>query len=85
MFSFIYPAPGDYPVFSMVVTFPVGQTRRTISVGTNQDSTVESDETFSLRLSSPSSGVTIGSRSTASITIQDRKAMPMQLLLLLML
>jgi len=60
----------------MTVTFPVGQTRASISVGTSQDSNAESDETFSLMLSNPSTGVTIGSRNSASITIQERKIMP---------
>ena len=51
-------APSDYTATSGTLTIPAGQTSQTVSVSVNGDTTVESDETFYVNLSSPN-GATI--------------------------
>ena len=65
-------APGDYTANSGTVTFAANETARTISVATVNDTAVESTETLTVTLSSPSSGFTISDSSgTGSIIDND--------------
>jgi hypothetical protein len=64
-------AGSDYTAVSQDVTFAVGETSKTISIPITNDSLPESDETVALSLSSPSAGATLGSPSTATLTIVD--------------
>lgn len=66
-------APGDYTANSNTLTFTSAQTTQTVSVTTINDATVESAEAFTMALSSPSSGATIGT-GTATATINDNDA-----------
>jgi hypothetical protein len=52
-------APGDYTAKSGTVSFSSGQTSKTITVTTIDDSTTESTETMKVTLSNPSSGAAI--------------------------
>ena len=60
----------DFYANSGTVSFAAGVTSQTINVATIDDSSVESSETMSVTLSSPSSGATIGT-ATGSGTIND--------------
>src|SRR5205807_9202686 len=51
------------------VTFGPGVVSQTILVTIANDSTYENDETFTVTLSNPSSGTTIGTPDTATVTI----------------
>lgn len=61
-------SPADYSAATGTVTFQPGQTSRTISVLVNGDRTKESNETFTVQLSTSSSQVEF-SDSTATATI----------------
>jgi hypothetical protein len=67
-------APGDYTAKSGTLTFSTSQTSLPVSVATVDDTTVESAETFSMSLSSPTGGATLGTLSTATATINDNDA-----------
>jgi len=62
-------AGSDYIAGSGTVTFAVGETSKTVSVGVVGDGTVESDEIFTVTLSNPS-GATL-SRTVATGTIAN--------------
>jgi YD repeat-containing protein len=64
-------APGDYTSASGTLTFTSAQTTNTASVSTIDDSGIEPAETFSLALSSPTNGATLGSPASATGTIND--------------
>ncbi|MDX6678526.1 MAG: hypothetical protein QOE31_2578, partial [Solirubrobacteraceae bacterium] len=68
-------AGSDYTAASGSVTFVAGATSATISVTVLGDGAVEADETFSVTLSSPSSGLTLGT-SSATVTITNDDAAP---------
>ena len=61
---------GDYAGSSGTVTIAAGSSSATISVPTREDKQAEADETFSLRLTSATGGVTLGT-DTATATILD--------------
>jgi hypothetical protein len=67
-------AGSDYTTVSQDVSFAAGETSKIVSVPITDDSLVEGSETVSLALSSPSAGTTLGSPSTATLTIQDNDA-----------
>jgi YD repeat-containing protein len=66
-------APGDYTAKSGTLTFTTTQTSQTVSVVTTDDAAVESTETFSMSLSTPTGGATIAT-GTATATINDNDA-----------
>jgi hypothetical protein len=61
----------DFTATSGTLTFTSAQTSQTVSVPTIDDATVESAETFSLALSSPTGGAALGTPSSATATIND--------------
>jgi hypothetical protein len=64
-------AGSDYTAKSGALTFTTAQTSQTVNVVTIDDATVESAETFSMSLSSPTNGAALGTPSTAAATIND--------------
>lgn len=54
-----------------VLMFNAGETSKTFSVAICDDASVESAEAFDVTLSTPTGGATLGSPSTASVTIND--------------
>lgn len=71
-------APGDYTTTSGTLTFTSAQTSQTVSVPTIDDTTVESAETFTMSLSGPTGGATLGTPSSATATINDNDSAPNQ-------
>ena len=63
-------AGSDYTSASGTLTFSPGQTEKPLSITLKDDSTVEPNETFEVRLSSPSKA-TLGSPSKTAVTITD--------------
>lgn len=63
-------SPGDFQQGSGTLSFAAGETSKTISVTTVDDLQAESEESFSVTLSSPSGGAVIGDGS-ATGTISD--------------
>jgi len=61
----------DYFGAAPTVTLAAGETSQTVSVVLINDTDSESDETFNVRLFSPTGGATIGSIRTADVTIVD--------------
>lgn len=70
-------APGDYTATSGTLTFLAGETSKTVSVPTIDDTVVESAETFTMTLSSPSGGATLETAS-ATATINDNDVLTNQ-------
>ncbi len=64
-------AGSDYAATSGVLNFSAGQTQQTISVAIKDDTITEGSETFSVRLTNPSTGATLGGQSVATATILD--------------
>jgi hypothetical protein len=64
-------AGSDYTTTSGTLTFTSTQTSQTVNVPTIDDSIVENAETFSMALSSPTGGSTLGTPSSATATIND--------------
>ena len=60
----------DYTAATGSLTFAVGETSKQISVATQTDSVVESDETLQMRILS-ATGATVGTPATATATIKD--------------
>ena len=67
-------AGSDYTAVSQTVSFAAGEATKTVSVPIKDDGLLESSETVSLSLSSPSAGTTLGSPNRATLTIQDNEA-----------
>lgn len=61
----------DYVATSQTVTFDPGELTKTVNITLCPDVAGESGETINLALSSPSAGTTLGSPSTAVLTIID--------------
>jgi Calx-beta domain len=64
-------ADGDYAAATGTVTFNPGQTAQTVDVTVNGDLTHESDETFTVDLSSPSNGNVLAGSGTGTILDDD--------------
>ena len=70
-------APGDYTAVSQTVSFANGDTAsKTVDISISDDTTVEANETVNLALTSPTGGATLGSPSTAVLTITDNDVAP---------
>jgi hypothetical protein len=65
----------DYTGASGTLTFAVGDTTKTVTIATIDDTTAEPTETMTVTLSSPSAGVTL-SRAAAAGTITDNDSSP---------
>ena len=63
-------AGDDYTALDGTLTFAPGETQKVIAIALVNDTLVESDETFTLTLSSPT-GAALGSPSQAVLTILD--------------
>lgn len=59
----------DYVNTGNTISFANGETSKTFTVGICLDSNVESNETFTVSLSSPTGGATLGTPATAAVTI----------------
>ena len=64
------PAGSDYTAITMSVTFEAGSTRATVNVQITDDNVVESEEDFTVVLSSSESNVMIGEY-TATVSVLD--------------
>ncbi len=58
------------------VVFEAGETSKVVTVDTVSDTEHEGDESFSIELFHPSDGVTLGAKSSATVTIVDDDAPP---------
>ena len=67
-------AGSDYTTASGTVTFGAGATSATFTVTVLGDNVVESDETFVVTLSNPTGGLSLGSPSSATVTILNDDA-----------
>ena len=61
----------DYAAASGTLNFADGEVSKTFNVSVNNDATVEPNETVNLVLSSPTGGATLGTQSTAVLTITN--------------
>ena len=61
----------DFTAGPYTVSIPAGQTRGTVSIQTTQDSVLEGDEDFDVSITGASPATTVGSRSRATIAIED--------------
>src|SRR5207253_1330212 len=64
-------AGDDYTTTTGTLTFAAGETQRTISVPILDDALVENSETFTVTLSAPGGGATLGAQTTHTATILD--------------
>jgi hypothetical protein len=64
----------DYTLSSSTVTIPNAGTQGSVTLTIVDDAVAEGNETLTLALASPSSGITIGSPATQSIVIADNDA-----------
>ena len=69
-------AGSDYVAQTGTLSFTAGQTSKTISVTVNGDTTVESDETFLVNLSSPSGATLADAQGQGTITNDDSTPPP---------
>ena len=67
-------APGDFPVATGQVSFANGETSKDFLLTINDDLLFEPLESFSVRLSNPTNGARLSSRTTAAVTITDNEA-----------
>lgn len=66
----------DYTATSGTLTFSGGETTRTIQIPITNDSTTETDETFTISLRNDANLEVLGSPSTLVVTLQDRNTTP---------
>ena len=69
-------AGSDYQFASGTLDFAEGELIRTFNIVIHDDGSYEGDETFSVALSNPAGGASLGTPSTASVTIVDNDAAP---------
>ncbi|NCS55056.1 MAG: hypothetical protein GPJ23_23575 [Microcystis aeruginosa G13-05] len=63
--------PNDYNSLAIPVVFGPGETSKTVIIPIVNDSDFEGNETVNLTLSSPTGGATLGTQTTATLTIVD--------------
>ena len=71
-------APGDYIAGSGMLTFPAGETTRTIRIAVKGDTLVESDETFVVNLTNPVNATLGNSQGVVKIVNDDTINAPPQ-------
>jgi Ca2+-binding RTX toxin-like protein len=64
-------APADYNNNPITVSFAPGQTSQTVNIPIVNDGLIEGNETLNLRLTNPTGNASIGTQSTAVLTIID--------------
>lgn len=69
-------AGSDYQAATGTLTFAANETSKTINVAVNGDTTVESDETFSVNLSNPTNATIADGQGTGTITNDDQTPPP---------
>ncbi|MEI8072406.1 MAG: Calx-beta domain-containing protein [Planctomycetota bacterium] len=69
-------ANSDYVATNGTLTFRPGETTKTVAVTVNGDTTLESDEVFSLDLTSPSRGATILTPTATCTILKDETDVP---------
>lgn len=67
---------GDYTLSNKVIVIPSGQTSASVTFTVVDDTLVESNETVTLTLTSPTSGLTLGSTPSQDIVITDNDVAP---------
>ena len=71
--------PADYTAVSQTVSFAAGDTaNKTVSIPIADDALVEGNETVNVTVSAPTGGATLGTPSTAVLTITDNDVAPPQ-------
>jgi hypothetical protein len=70
-------AGGDYTATNTTVQFANGETQKSVSIPILNDTLTEANETFSIALSNPTGGATLGATSSATATIQDNDGAPL--------
>ena len=68
----------DFAAASGTITFAAGVTEQTITIGINEDTNAEADETFTVALSNPSGGAVVGEAATVRIIDNDRPVIVFQ-------
>jgi len=72
-------APADYTAVSQTVSFAAGDTaNKMVSIPIVDDALVEGNETVNVTVSAPTGGATLGTSSTAVLTITDNDVAPPQ-------
>lgn len=70
----------DFNIASGTLSFADGETSKTLNIPIVNDTAIEANETFSVILSNPSGGATLGTASSATVTIiDDEVAVPGEL------
>lgn len=69
-------AGSDFTGLTGNVTFAPGETTKTISVAITDDTVVDPGESFTIVLSNPSAGASLGTISTTTVSITDNEALP---------
>ena len=70
-------APADYTAVTQTVSFAAGDTaNKTVNIPIVDDALVEGNETVNVALSAPTGGATLGTPSTAVLTITDNDVAP---------
>jgi hypothetical protein len=70
-------SPGDYAAMSGTLNWAAGDVAaKTVTIPIVDDAVVESAETFTVTLSAPTNGATLGAPSTVTVTITDNDVAP---------
>lgn len=68
----------DFTATSLTVTFAPGETSKTVSIPVLDDAQIETRETFTVVLSNPSAGATLGRPAQATVTVRSDDGTPNQ-------